>query len=254
MRRRALDPQSADQLTTTAYYPDGQVRRTTNAGGATTDIALDGMDRVVQTGVAGTGLPFPLVSAFTYDGNGNRITERDPRGVERRTTFDALNQPTQVEITTGPGAGPTGVVSRATYDAVGNKATETDLAGLVTSFEHDLLYRVKRKTLPESGPAGAYFEEYEYDLAGNLTLRRDANGHERTFGYDGHNRRDRLAGRDGPRAAGGVRPGERPSRSSESKKRTTRPDGGRRTSTTRCTARPRVACAWRARTAAAPYT
>jgi RHS repeat-associated protein len=189
VRRKALDPDSADALTTTAYYPAGQARRTTNANGATTEITLDGMDRVIRTSVSGPGLSSALVSASTYDGNGNRVTERDPRGVERRTTFDALNQATQVEITAGPGGGPTGVVSRATYDPVGNKASETDLAGLVTSFTHDLLYRVKRRTLPESGPAGAYFEEYEYDLAGNLTLRRDANGHTRTFTYDGHNRR-----------------------------------------------------------------
>ena len=41
VRRRALDPESADQLTTTEYYPAGQVRRTTNATGAVTEI----MDR-----------------------------------------------------------------------------------------------------------------------------------------------------------------------------------------------------------------
>lgn len=187
--RSALEPSSSDELTTTEYYPNGQVRRTTSASGAVTDTTLDGMGRVVRTAVSGPGLPSPLVTDVTYDGNGNRIGERDARGVERRTTFDALDQPTRQEILAGPGGGPTGVIARFTYDDAGNKTSETDLAGLVTRFAYDLRYRVKRKTLPENGPSGAYFEEYLYDTAGNLTQRRDANGHLRTFGYDGHNRR-----------------------------------------------------------------
>src|SRR6185436_8042482 len=87
------------------------------------------------------------------------------------------------------GEGPVGQVAAFTYDLVGNKDSETNVAGLVTRFGFDGLYRVVRKTLPEaSSPGTPYFELYAYDRVGNRTSVTDANGHATLVAYDDLNR------------------------------------------------------------------
>ena len=82
-----------------------------------------------------------------------------------------------------------GGVTTRTYDALDNKLTETDLAGLVTRFVFDGLYRMARKVLPEVSASGdPYTERYDYDRVGNRLAVTDANGHATRFAYDGLNR------------------------------------------------------------------
>src|SRR5262249_56866081 len=77
---------SDDEVTTTSYYPGGQPRTVKNANGAVTTYTLDGLNRVIATSTALTGET--LTTAASYDGNGNRVTEMDRRGVTRRNTHD----------------------------------------------------------------------------------------------------------------------------------------------------------------------
>jgi RHS repeat-associated protein len=178
---------SDDEDTATSYYPGGQPRSIRTANGATTELTLDGLNRV--TGTRTTFGDEQVSTATSYDPNGNKETETDRRGVKRKNSFDALNRLVKVEIVAGlSGEGPLGQVATYEYDKVGNKTSETDVARLTTRYVYDGLYRVKEKTLPE-GPAGSPFRElFGYDKVGNRTSFVDANGHPTTYGYDHVNR------------------------------------------------------------------
>ena len=98
-----------------------------------------------------------LVTEFTYDGVGNRLTVTDPRGVTQRTTFDRLNRPERVEVEDGGGWK---TLSATTHDAAGNVLTTTDLQNNTTHYTIDGLYRVVGEELPAvqfgSAPAAAH--------------------------------------------------------------------------------------------------
>jgi len=194
------DAASEDERTLTEYYPGGQPRATTNALGARTEYALDGLNRVVRTAVEVGG--DTLTTETQYDGNGNAEWEKDRRGVARRSTFDALNRHVRVEIESAPGGvGPLGRIADYGYDLAGNKTSETDLNGFVTAFEYDDLYHLERKVLPlqKPGTPGPYDELYLHDKAGNLRRATDANGRVTETEYDGLNRPTRIT-----RDAGGL--------------------------------------------------
>ncbi len=181
-------PASDDAVTQTTYYPGGQPRIVRNANGARVTYELDGMNRVVGTE---TVLPEgPVYRTVTeYDGNGNRTSETDRRGVRRLLFHDELNRLERVEIASGsPGGGPYGQIAAYGYDLVGNRTSETDVMGQTTGFVYDDLYRVETKILPEVGPSGNYTETYTYDLVGNRETLTDANGHTTTWAYDGLDR------------------------------------------------------------------
>jgi RHS repeat-associated protein len=166
--------------TITGYWPAGQVRLSMNPYRLQTFYDLDGMNRVVGIRVPSLGYQ----TVIGYDGNGNKTSETDRRGVTRSYVYDALNRVEREEITGPHPGGPNGLLSSYTYDKVGNKLTETDHANLTTTFEYDGLYRVNRKLLP----LAPYEESYTYDKVGNQKSVTDANGKTTSFDYDGLNR------------------------------------------------------------------
>lgn len=177
---------SDDEITETAYYPGGQVRRQTNPNRALTVTTLDGMNRVTRADTLFGSQQ--LWTETDYDGNSNPVRERDQRGVVRRLEYDRLDRLTRVTIDGGPHASPSGEIARYGYDRAGNRLFEVDVAGQRTDFEYDGLYNRKTKRLPESGPSGRYEERYVNDAVGHRTSLTDANGHETTFRYDGLDR------------------------------------------------------------------
>jgi RHS repeat-associated protein len=70
-------------------------------------------------------------------------------------------------------------VTTYTYDSLGNRITETDANGRTTRYEHDLLGRPIRKTLP-----GGEVMSAEFDPMGNMVRRVDYNGQVSTYAYD----------------------------------------------------------------------
>jgi RHS repeat-associated protein len=188
LQRRVAASGSDDEVTRRAYYPGGQVQTETNANGAQTAFRLDGLNRVVATETK-VGAE-TLTTLLSYDGNGNKIREKDRREVWRNFDYDGLNRVVRVKISAGPDTGPVGQVATFGYDAVGNKKSETDVAGLETRFDYDGLYRVSRKRLPEANPSTGdpYAESYANDRVGNRRSVTDANGHATSFEYDGLNR------------------------------------------------------------------
>src|SRR6266568_7214449 len=166
----------------------GQSRVVTNPNGAVVRYQIDGLNRVVMTETEVEGGPFLTRTAF--DGNGNRVSETDRRGVTRLFGYDGLNRLRDVSIAAGsPGNGPYGRIAAYEYDLAGNKTSETNLAADTTAFVLHGLYRVKAKVLPEQDAGGQpYKETYAHDKVGNRLSMTDANGHGTSFAYDGLNR------------------------------------------------------------------
>ena len=183
--KRVAGGDSDDEVTRNEFYPGGQPRSTTNAGGATTTYTLDGLNRVIRTETIVEGET--LVTTANYDANGNKTNETDRRGVQRVMKYDALNRLSEVTIPGGlTGEGPVGVIATYGYDPVGNKTSETNVAGLVTDYVYDGLYRVTEKRLPEGNPR--FVERFAYDKVGNRTSVKDANGNGTKYAYDGLDR------------------------------------------------------------------
>ena len=67
-------------------FPAGQPRTQTNANGAVTTFSLDGLNHVIETRT-NFGTASELVSTYTHDPNGNKVRERDRRGVERLLVY-----------------------------------------------------------------------------------------------------------------------------------------------------------------------
>jgi RHS repeat-associated protein len=148
---------------------------TRDAGGGVTRITRAKSDaqyeRVVDYVFDGRGLPrqetqYPvwpsttetLVTGYTYDPNGNRLSTVDPLGRTTTIVYDARDLPTSIDYSeaTTPDVG-------YTYDANGNRTSLTDGTG-VTSYAYDEANRLTSVTSP--GPKTV---AYRYDLDGNRT-------------------------------------------------------------------------------------
>jgi RHS repeat-associated protein len=140
------------------------------------------------------------VTAFTYDVNGNRlsqtVTRATPTGTETLVTtlvYDKMGRLTQA-------TDPDGTITRTTYDATGRPATVVDKLGRTTSYVHDEMGRLTRTTYPDGTTEESTYDDegrrltgtdrggritrYEYDPVGRLTRTTFADGAVVTSGYD----------------------------------------------------------------------
>lgn len=108
---------------------------------------------------------------FTYDANGNRLTQTDSSGT---ATF-TYNQFGQVLTFTDQLSG----LTTNAYDSSGNLLTSTNALGKTTSFAYD-----PRGLLLTMTDARGKVTSFTYDSSGNLTHKTDALGHATRFGYD----------------------------------------------------------------------
>ncbi|MCP4769766.1 MAG: tandem-95 repeat protein, partial [Gammaproteobacteria bacterium] len=123
------------------------------------------------------------VKTFTYDDNGNLLTETVQRTIngtltDETTTFvyDSLDRLVQT-------TGALGNVTHQVYDEVGNKITDTDALGRVTTYTYDAYRRLTRTDYPDGT-----FTTMAYDAEGNLLSETDANGNTTGYVYDALNR------------------------------------------------------------------
>ena len=133
--------------------------------------------------------------AYTYDGNGNIITEVDGNGNVVTYTYDGLDR--IVGKVDGEGGSATkvydpdgrlisaadaeGAVTTYTYDANSRVTAMTDALGFVTSFTYDEMDRVLTKTDPNGGVT-----TYTYTDRGEVETITDAEDYVTSYVYDGN--------------------------------------------------------------------
>jgi RHS repeat-associated protein len=115
------------------------------------------------------------VISYSYDANGNRLSETDSLGTATYT----YNGLAQVLTVTDKLNG----VTTNTYDASGNLLTTKNPLNNTTAFT----YSARGQVLTATDARGK-MTSFTYDVVGNLTQSRDANGITTFYFYDARNR------------------------------------------------------------------
>ncbi|MBL8815478.1 MAG: RHS repeat protein, partial [Planctomyces sp.] len=155
---------------------------------STTSYTYDNINRLIQLtqpdpdGVGGQSAP---VTSYTYNANGNRVTETNPLGKVTTWTFDNLNRMTQITEPDPDGAGSlTSPITTFVYDALSRRTSLTDPDSNVTSWVFDGLNRVTSETNALSD-----VESFTYNAANDVISRTDRNGRVTNYSYDNLHRR-----------------------------------------------------------------
>lgn len=163
-----------------------------------------------------TAVTDPLDNTTTtdYDANGNPVAVTDPLNHVTHTSYDAANR---VATTTDA----RGKVTHYTVDTAGNVLSQADPLGNTTSWTYDDDGRTATSVDPRGNAAGANPADFtttygydpagrltdqtdplgnhthtDYDRAGNLAARADANQHVTRWTYDENNRLATVLGPD----------------------------------------------------------
>ena len=134
--------------------------------------AFDASNRLAQDiGAAGQ------TTRYGYDNEGNLTSVTDPLGRIVAQSFDALNR---LARTTDPASG----VIDFTYDGRDQLRSVTDPRRLATTYQINGLGERTVESSPDSGQT-----RLGHDSAGNVQVRTDARGHQKTtYEYDALNR------------------------------------------------------------------
>lgn len=111
------------------------------------------------------------VMSYTYDSNGNRLTETNPTGTVTNTYNEFAEVLTRTDQLNN--------VTTNTYDGQGNLLTTTDALCNTTTFTYNT-----RGQLLTSTDARGKITTFSYDTNGNLSQREDANHNVTSFSYD----------------------------------------------------------------------
>ena len=137
---------------------------------------LNELTSIVDTGSSGTIASF----AYTYDSDGNVLTETDFGGRTDTFQYDRLHRLIQQSVT-DPVAGNSSYTY--TYDLVGNRLTETTVS---SSGQQTFMYVYDNndRLSTVTGP-GSYQQTYTYDADGNtLTVTGTGGASSATYIWD----------------------------------------------------------------------
>ena len=169
-----------NRITTNTYDAAGLLFETTDTLGRVTHNSYDALGRLLTTTrnyLPEQGLNFEdqynLLTVYSYDRLGNRLTVRDANDHITWTGYDALNRPVTV-------TDPNGHVTTTAYNASGNVSSVTDALTHTTGYAYDGLGRQTAVTDAESHVTGSV-----YDAAGNHIQSIDGNGLVTQYEYDG---------------------------------------------------------------------
>jgi RHS repeat-associated protein len=174
-------------VTTKTYFPDGLVKDVTFPNGTKRAYLYDKADRALSIVTTKGGTLVSSV-AYTYDDNGNRLTQVQVNGGAAETTsytYDALNR---LETTTYP-ADAGHVNGRAVtygYDHAGNRKTETvtdPVTLAVLESRTGIFDQANRLTQLTDNLDAAQTATLTWDANGNLLSETKA-GVTTTYRYD----------------------------------------------------------------------
>jgi RHS repeat-associated protein len=186
------DPRSAK--TQFAYYQNGDLARVTEPTGLVTEFTYDALGRKLTEKETSDAFPGGVTTTYTYDGMSRLLTTTEP------ATADAVTGVTHQGRTVN------------TYDADGNlsRVDAADVTGhdptRATTFDYDGNGRVERVTDAEGKETS-----YGYDRFGNRTFSVDANGNRLEYGYTARNMLAEVRVRDwngDPPGSGPPSPGD----------------------------------------------
>jgi RHS repeat-associated protein len=197
---RTVENGSTDLSTSATYDEWGRAVSRTDANGNTTDVEYDVLGRVTRTiappvGIEVSGRPASTGRPTTvhgYDAFGDLTHERDARGQDTVSSYDAMGRRVTRSWPAYTPPGSTTVirpVERWTFDAVGNLVTATDTRGAVTTYSYDSRDRLVRVADPPAR-AGivAGVSTMRYDDLGRLTESVNQVGARTTYSYDAFGR------------------------------------------------------------------
>lgn len=161
------DPSWVQDLVT-LYVPD------TNGRVAQQVVDMNG-NGTVDTGV-------DLITATTYDANGNKLTTTDPRGNVTTFSYDKRNRLTHVTYADAH-------QKRFYYDDRGNKIREEDENDVATLWEYDVLNRVSRQAVDMNGndafdTGTDLITSFTYNALNAKVTSTDSKGTVTKFEYD----------------------------------------------------------------------
>ena len=172
------------KLTSSATYDAvGNQLTLTNPNGNTTGSTYDANRRTLTTTTpAAAGLP-ALVTATTYDPDGNPTrVQQSASGTVLRTTSRTYTLTDKVATATDAN----GSVTRYSYDTVDRLASLVDPVGRTTTYTYDALSRQITVSNPAIQSTPLLSTQFSPDgLVASLT---DANGNALTYAYDGLDR------------------------------------------------------------------
>jgi uncharacterized delta-60 repeat protein len=166
------------------YDAQGNKSSQTDELGRTTTYKYDDAGQLIevdQPQVADPAHPSNLVTPvtkYTYDANGDELTQTDANNHTTTFTYDALGD----ELTrTLPG----GESESFTYDSFGRESTHTDFDGNVATYHYDSLGREDQVTYTGATGSGKTTQTvtYTYDDLGRQHSVTDASG-TTTYSYD----------------------------------------------------------------------
>lgn len=132
---------------------------------------------------------------WSYDANGNLLSETNPLGRVTRYTWNLKNQLTRTELpaVSSLPATTVGSSSSTIYDLFGDITSTTDALGRTTRFDHDVLGRVILTIMPH--PDGgvwsglrSFSTTTDYNANGNVIRVTDHMARVSTSAYDSLNR------------------------------------------------------------------
>ncbi|GCE19524.1 type IV secretion protein Rhs [Dictyobacter kobayashii] len=165
----SVTPPAPMGKTTMTYDALSRLSTETDGNGNTTTYTYDVFDRVLST-IYNQGTGSARTFTYSYDDDGNTLTQSDPTGTTS-FTYDVLNRQTNKQI---PG-GPT-IVS--TFDNIGNLTSLNDGTGL-TKYGYNEVNLMTTLTDP-----GSAVTNYGYDNANRKNCIIYPNGTGMLMSYD----------------------------------------------------------------------
>lgn len=169
-------PQTSDVNVCNVTYYDGLGRQTQtkDALGHISDLAYDGLGRIVTTTRYLDSEP--VVNTQTYDALGNRLSATNANSHTTTFAYDARNR---LEQTTSP----EGVIGHQVYNAAGWVVSHSNNYNHTTLNQYDDLGRLVYTIDPEQHATSS-----QYDVTGNQTAVTDARNVVTSYQYDSLNR------------------------------------------------------------------